>query len=147
MKILLPVDDSRFSEAAIRVVLEQANPQIDEVRVVNVVDILTDEPPDLGGYYPGIEHARDAQKKVAEALVSETAKLLGSHNLRVTTEVKWGNPKAQIIDAADEWHADLIVLGSHGRTGLQRFLMGSVADAVARHAHCSVELVRIPTVG
>lgn len=65
----------------------------------------------------------------------------------MTTEVKLGNPKAKIIDTAVEWHADLIVLGSHGRTGLERFLTGSVADAVARHAHCSVELVRIPTGG
>ena len=62
----------------------------------------------------------------------------------MTTAVEWGDPKSKIIDAAEQWHADLIVLGSHGRTGLERFLMGSVSDAVARHAPCSVEVVRIP---
>jgi len=62
----------------------------------------------------------------------------------VDTVVEWGNPKSKIIDAAAQWHADLIVLGSHGRTGLDRFLTGSVVDTVMRHAHCSVELVRIP---
>jgi nucleotide-binding universal stress UspA family protein len=47
-----------------------------------------------------------------------------------------------ILDTAAEWQPDLIVLGSHGRKGVARFLLGSVADAVARHAKCSVLIVR-----
>ena len=144
MKILLAVDDSRFSQAATQPVLKQASPQRDQVRVVHVVDVLTNRTPEMNAYYPGVEHARDAQRKIAEALVAEAAKLLSSGNLRVDTVVEWGNPKSKIIDAAAQWHADLIVLGSHGRTGLDRFLTGSVVDTVMRHAHCSVELVRIP---
>ena len=62
----------------------------------------------------------------------------------MTTAVELGSPKSKIIDTAAEWHADLIVLGSHGRTGLDRFLLGSLPDSVLRHAHCSVELVRLP---
>ena len=53
-----------------------------------------------------------------------------------------GDPRAFILDAAKTWAADLIVLGSHGRHGLERFLLGSVSEAVAVHAHCSVEIVR-----
>jgi len=53
-----------------------------------------------------------------------------------------GIPKVVIIDDAKKWGADLIVVGSHGRTGLDRFLLGSVSEAVARHAACSVEIVR-----
>jgi len=53
-----------------------------------------------------------------------------------------GDPRAVILDAARAWPADLIVLGSHGRRGLDRFLMGSVAESVAIHAHCSVEVIR-----
>jgi len=64
--------------------------------------------------------------------------------MKVTSAVAQGDPKSLIIDAAEEWHADLIVLGSHGRNSLDRFLMGSVSDAIVRHAHCSVEVVRIP---
>jgi nucleotide-binding universal stress UspA family protein len=56
-----------------------------------------------------------------------------------------GDPKSQILDAAKEWRADMIVLGSHGRTGLGRFLMGSVSQDVVRHAHCSVEVFRTPS--
>jgi nucleotide-binding universal stress UspA family protein len=144
MKILLGIDESKFSAAATLAVMMQARPQYDEVRVLHVVDSLTLLTPNGIGYYPGIEHARDAQVKIAEALVAEAAKSLDSQHLRVTKAIEWGNPKAKIVDTAAEWAADLIVLGSHGRTGLDRFLMGSVADVVMRHAHCSVELVRIP---
>jgi len=56
-----------------------------------------------------------------------------------------GAAKSKIIDHAAKWHADLIVLGSHGYTGMERFLLGSVSDAVARHARCSVEIVRRPS--
>jgi nucleotide-binding universal stress UspA family protein len=49
-----------------------------------------------------------------------------------------------ILDTAAKWHADLIVIGSHGRKGLDRFLLGSVSEAVARHAPCSVQIVRVP---
>ena len=62
----------------------------------------------------------------------------------VTTAVVLGFPKLVILDQAREWRADLIVVGSHGRKGLEHFLMGSVSEAVARHAACSVEIVRPP---
>jgi nucleotide-binding universal stress UspA family protein len=144
MKILLAIDGSKFSEAATQAVIAQAKPQDTEVRVLHVIDALTNQLPEMTCYYPGIEHARDAQRKPAEALVAKTAKLLRSKGLQVTTTVELGSPKSKILDTAADWHADLIVLGSHGRTGLDRFLMGSLPDSVLRHAHCSVELVRIP---
>jgi len=143
VRILLAIDDSKFSEAATETVIAQARPQETEVHVVHVIDILSAQLPEMTAYYPGIEHARDAQRKPAEALVAKTAELLRSKGLQVTTAVELGDPKSKIIDAAAEWHADLIVLGSHGRTGLDRFLLGSVSDAVMRHAQCSVEIVRI----
>jgi nucleotide-binding universal stress UspA family protein len=51
-------------------------------------------------------------------------------------------PKELILQDADEWGADLIVCGSHGRRGLSRFLLGSVSEAIATHAKCSVEIIR-----
>lgn len=53
-------------------------------------------------------------------------------------------PKNVILDEAANWHADLIVVGSHGRRGLDRFLLGSVSETVAIYAHCSVEVLRSP---
>jgi nucleotide-binding universal stress UspA family protein len=64
--------------------------------------------------------------------------------MKVTTAVQQGDPKSMTIDASAEWHADLIVVGSHGRNALDRFLMGRGSEAIARHAPCSVEIVRIP---
>jgi nucleotide-binding universal stress UspA family protein len=60
----------------------------------------------------------------------------------VSEQLIEGDPKSQILDVAKEWKADMIVVGSHGRTGLNRFLMGSVSQGVVNHAHCSVEVVR-----
>ena len=53
-----------------------------------------------------------------------------------------GNARVLILDLAKEWAADLIVVGSHGRRGLDRLIMGSVSESVALYAHCSVEVVR-----
>jgi nucleotide-binding universal stress UspA family protein len=76
--------------------------------------------------------------------VEQAAQLLRAKGLNVSTVGEEGDPKTRIIDHAAEWHADLIVLGSHGRKGFDRFLLGSVSEAVARHASCSVEIVRVP---
>lgn len=144
MRILLAIDDSKFSEAAAETVIEQARPHGTEVRILHVLE----SPPllvarELGGYEPALQNALEFQKLHAEALVAKVAEFLRARGLKVTAALEVGDPKSKILDVAEEWHADLIVLGSHGRKGLNRFLMGSVSDAVARHACCSVEIIRI----
>lgn len=144
MRILLAIDDSKFSEAAAETVIEQARPHGTEVRILHVVE----SPPllvarELGGYEPALENALQSQKEHAETLVAKAAELLRARGLNVTAALEMGDAESKILDVAEEWHADLIVLGSHGRKGLNRFLMGGVSDAVARHACCSVEIVRI----
>jgi nucleotide-binding universal stress UspA family protein len=145
MKVLLAVDDSKFSEAATEAVIGQARPQDTKVRVLSVKE----QPGHLtaggmAGYDPELDNELKEEVREAEALVTKTAELLRSKGFEVTSSAEWGDPKYKIIDVAEEWGADLIVLGSHGRSGLSRFLMGSVSEAVARHAHCSVTIVRIP---
>ena len=98
----------------------------------------------MGGYDSALDAAWEAESKHAEVFVAQTAEVLRSKGLKATTAVEQGDPKSKIIDEAEKWKADLIVLGSHGRKALDRFLMGSVSGAVARHAPCSVEIVRIP---
>jgi nucleotide-binding universal stress UspA family protein len=143
MKILLAVDGSKFSRAATQAVIAQAKPGECEVLVLHVVDLMRTPFPEMAAYCGENEGAQDPRRATAEALVERTVESLGSKGLQVTTAVAWGDPRSKIIDDAAEWHADLIVLGSHGCTGLDRFLMGSVSDAVLHHAQCSVELVRI----
>jgi len=145
MKIVLAVDGSKFSEAAVQTVMEQARPQDTEVRVLHVV-----EPPtllvarEMGGYDQALDAMWEAERKEAEALVTKIAGRLRPKCLKVTPTVQQGDPKSKIIEAASKWRADLIVVGSHGRKGLEHFLLGSVSEAVAHHAPCSVEIVRIP---
>jgi nucleotide-binding universal stress UspA family protein len=146
MKILLAIDRSKFSEAAIQAVIARGRTKDTEVRVLHVV-----EPPwllvvgDMGGYDPALEVAWDEERKQAQILVAKTAETLRSHGMNVTTSVQQGDSQSTIIDASEEWHADLIVMGSHRRNALSRFLKGNVSGVIARHAHCSVEIVRIPS--
>jgi nucleotide-binding universal stress UspA family protein len=142
MNILLAIDGSKSSDLATQTVVAQARPQEDQIRVIHVVSVLTNRLPGMDGYYPGVEHARDAERAPAEALVEETAGPLRSKGLKVSTAVQLGDPRSEILDAAEKWGADLIVLGAHDRTGFGRFARGGVSDAVFRNAKCSVEIVR-----
>jgi nucleotide-binding universal stress UspA family protein len=146
MKILLAMDGSDFSQAALKSVLARPWPPNTEVKVLNVV-----EPPSLlmgremAGIDPEFESVWKALREQAKDIVSKAADKLREASFIVSTELVEGDPKSQIIDVANEWHADMIVVGSHGWSGLSRFLMGSVSESVVRHAHCSVEIVRSAT--
>ena len=144
MKILLAIDESKSSQAAVRSVATLAWPSGTEVKVLNVVEpaslLLGRE---MSGPDPEFETVWKALREQAKALVAKATEALRKPGLNVTPALEEGDPKSKILDLAKEWHADLIVVGSHGRKGLDRFLLGSVSDAVARHAHCSVEIVRI----
>ena len=144
MKILLAIDDSKFSAAAIEAVIRQATPQETEVKVLHVIEPIPIYPDGQAwGYGPEASQVLKEQRNEAEELVARAGKTLREKNFKVMTAIDEGNPKVVIIDSAAEWHADLIVVGSHGRKGLDRFFMGSVSEAVARHAHCSVQIVRV----
>lgn len=138
MKLLLAIDGSRYSEAATEAVIAQYPPQGTEVKVLNVVDLPLPIPTsDAAGF-------RELSLKHGQELVQLAEKLLSKAGYKTQTAVEEGDPNSKIIDQAKKWKADLIVMGSHGRKGLNRFLMGSVAQTVSRHASCSVEIVRVP---
>jgi len=145
MRILLAIDDSRFSEEAIRSLLKQVQPRGNAVQVLHVVaPISVYISPGVAPHsIPYVEEVEEDRRKQAKKLVQGAARKLRKAGFRVKEIVDTGNPKVKIIDRAAEWHADLIVLGSHGWRGLDRFLMGSVSEAVVRHAGCSVQVVRI----
>ncbi|HKM90105.1 MAG TPA: universal stress protein [Candidatus Acidoferrales bacterium] len=140
MKVLLAVDGSRYSEAALEAMVTQRNPRDTEVLVTHVVAPISVTPPPqmAAGYTPELQN----QVEEAEKLVERCAKRLREAGFRAATEVRKGDVREEIIDAAAKWGADKIVLGSHGRSGIQWLLLGSVAEFVARHAKCSVEIVR-----
>ena len=142
MKILLAVDDSKFSDAALEAVIAQIPPQGTEVLVLHVVEPITlSSPPQMSSSYaPELE----IRVKEGQELVEREVQKLRAAGFKADGAVENGDIREKIIDAAAEWRADLIVMGSNGRRGVQRFLLGSVAEHVARHAQCSVEIVRVP---
>jgi nucleotide-binding universal stress UspA family protein len=146
VKVLIAIDDSKYSQAAIRRVVEQVRTDGTEVRVLHVVEPIRAylSAAMIPHYVPHVAAIEEDRKKEAQELVRRAADELRKAGFRTSELVEQGDPKARIIDHAAQWQADLIVVGSHGWTGLNRFLMGSVSDAVIRHAGCSVEVVRIP---
>ena len=142
MKVLLAIDDSKFSEAAIQAVLQQMQPEHSEACIFHVVEPLLLIPHSYIGKVENLEAAQRERLKEGKELVERTGQLLSKAGFKVHTVLEQGDPRIATIDYATRWKADLIVMGSHGRKGLDRFLIGSVSEAVLRHAHCSVEIVR-----
>jgi nucleotide-binding universal stress UspA family protein len=141
MKILIGIDDSNVAGDVLRAIVTQFRTEHTEVRVLHVLQPIAPAPPQMApGYAPELED----QKKPAHELVERIAKELRSTGFKVDAAVEVGDIRERIIDSAAEWGADLIVVGSHGQRGIRRFLLGSVAEFVARHAKCSVEIVRTP---
>jgi nucleotide-binding universal stress UspA family protein len=147
MRVLLAVDESPCSDAAVRELIQRFGPAGTEVRVVHAVEWMKDMPLCFQ-YGQGANAGHDAVQSRndsfarAEALVSRIARQLEAAGFRVSVSTPDADPRHGIVDQAKIWKADLVMLGSHGRRGLNRFLLGSVAEAVVRHAPCSVEVVR-----
>lgn len=145
MKILVAVDGSQFSEAAAQALIAETRTQDAEVLVVEVVEplIFTAPPQSAPGYAPEMAARQEGQLKAAQKTVSNTAETLRRAGFnKVETRTVEAETRTGILRVAEDWKADLIVLGSHGRKGFKRFFLGSVAEGVARHANCSVLIVR-----
>jgi nucleotide-binding universal stress UspA family protein len=147
MRVLLAIDDSPCSQAAARAVAGQFRPEATEVRVVNVVEWPKDLPASLA-FTPGPMAAGPTMEleeeigRRAEELVDVVVEQLRAAGFTATGAMREGDARHVILEYAEEWRPDVIVLGSHGRTGLDRLLLGSVSENVVRHAPCSVEVVR-----
>ena len=142
MKILVAIDDSKHSEAAINIVANYFKPQTTEVRILHVLTpVVPTAPPEMSrGYAPELEQ----QGIQAHALLDKYVQRLRAAGFKVDSALENGDVRECIIDSAARWHADLILLGSRGHKGMGRLLLGSVAESVVRHAHCSVLVVRPP---
>lgn len=145
MRILLAVDGSAFSDAAVAEVGSRPWPAETQIKVVTAFQVPITPSPEVwtisDEYYPALEQVAREQ---AQSIVSAaTARLRDALPPAVTLsgETLNGPPREVILDEADRWNADLIVMGSHGYGAWQRLLLGSVSQAVVSHANCSVEVV------
>ena len=96
------------------------------------------------GYDSALEDSWEMQAEAAEMMVESVGARLHAIGVKSSWSVELGDPRAKILEAAENWHADLIVMGSDQRTRLAGCLPGGIPEAVARRAHCSVEIVRVP---
>ena len=133
MKILLALDASPASKAALETVAARPWPAGSQVEILTVVNAL--EPWALAVI-------AEEMKANARQLVDAAAARLRSEGLSAEAAVGEGDPKQVILDRAASLGADLIVVGAHGLTALEQFLLGSVSKAVLRFAPCSVDIVR-----
>ena len=150
MNVLLASDGSECSLAAANSVAARPWPVATVFKVLTVEELVVLETPaaasPLASIYPASlleELLADARTRAVNA-VEGTRKILETAKLKVLDQqpIPAGDPRTTILDLAQAWPADLVVLGSHGRRGWDRFLMGSVAESVAVHAHCSVQVIR-----
>jgi len=140
-KILVPYDGSELSEAALPFIQEFA-----KAFGASLVLFHALFPP--ASAYPGFEAPiasdrlwRDL-REIAEKQLAELSEKLGKAGLQVTTAVTFGPTVDEIIQAATAGQADLIAMSTHGRSGVGRWIMGSVADAVVRRSELPVLIVR-----
>ena len=136
--ILLATDGSPASEGASDEAIDLAIQVGARLLVVSVLAGAASRTAGSTGEAVGPADSRDSLTTKAQAL-AQRAKAAGCD----ATFLVWdGEPGEAIVAAADSENADLIVVGSHGRSGVSRFLIGSVSDFVVRHAHCPVMVVR-----
>lgn len=145
VRIIVGIDGSPGSEAAVRAVAARTWPPNSEVKLIIVDDPLV--PAIVGDIIPPlaetIEESNAEDRAQAERLLAQTAARLSRTEIKVTTEIRRGDPKKELPQAAEEWGADCIFVGSAGFSNrLERFVLGSISAAVAARAHCSVEVVR-----
>jgi nucleotide-binding universal stress UspA family protein len=140
MRVLIASDLSESSDEAVRQGADNAADG--QIALCHVM-------PELGThallpqqYEEDLTKQLEAQPRIAEALRSQLARVAPHADASPDVFVELGSVYDQVLRRAEEWQADLIAVGTHGRTGLKRLLLGSVADQVVRAAHCHVLVAR-----
>jgi nucleotide-binding universal stress UspA family protein len=145
--VLVPLDRSGFGEAALPIVKKLVRTPDDHVVLTQIC-----HPPDKSYFEDKTPFEEELQtlREIAEQYLREIRLRLeaeGFDFLQIDVEVRTGEPVSEIVGIAAEKHADLILMATHGRTGIERVLLGSVAGAVLRSSNVPVVLVRPPTLG
>ena len=146
MKILVAVDDSPHSERAVRFVARMRWPAGSRVIVANVVTPqLT--PPGVGGEsgVPLLIEVSEEQREHARTVVAKAEAELREVGIAAEDRVLSGDPRDALLRVVGEERVDLLVVGSHGRTGFAKLLLGSVSSHAVTHARCSVLVVKEET--
>lgn len=146
-RILIAVEDSPYSDQAINYGVLLAQKLGSEIVLVHVDEIPMTTPyiadPLLNESPSMIPEMMQIQEEASKNLLSRLQKSYGE-KVDISTYTRIGRPQDEILAVAEECHADLIILGTHGRTGLDHFISGSVSESVARKAKCPVLIIPKP---
>ena len=145
MKILVGTDGSNCSEKAMHAVASRPWPAETLVRVISVRESIVPAAAMPQAFDPVLmDEVIERERRRSEDALARARQTLSSAGLKLcdSSETLLGDPRTILLDEAKSWGADLVVVGSHGLHGLDRVLLGSVSEAVAMHAHCSVEVIR-----
>ena len=141
--ILVPTDFSEYSDRAVKQAVDIAEQNNAKITLLHVVDKLQQCAID---YCIPLETMmkvqEDSEKEARRRMQEEANRILQSKKIDVAFDVKAGVPFEEILKQKQDRKADLIVIASHGRTGILKTLIGSVAERVMREANCPVLLVR-----
>jgi nucleotide-binding universal stress UspA family protein len=146
MKILLAVDGSPCSDAAVEEIARRPWPDKSFVKVLTAFELPAPPTPEAWAipltYFDDMDAALRKQANAVLERAIQTLKYRLDKTIAIDGVVVPGSPRVVILDEAEDWGADLIVVGSHGYRAWERFLLGSVSQSVVSHAKCSVEVVR-----
>lgn len=148
MRIMIATDGSDFSKYAVEKTCEMVvKPAEAVVRIISVYEHIL--PMAAEPFAISSEYYQEIEKEIAkqtEDYAEQAAKDVREHfsgtAIDVSVQVERGAPDRVIIEAAKDWNADLIVVGSHGRGFWGRMMLGSISDSILHHAPCSVLVVR-----
>jgi nucleotide-binding universal stress UspA family protein len=143
-RIVVPLDGSELAERALPDALQLAELAKAPLHLLRVVDVTRLE--QYGAYGLALEYAGLAQvladeEQQAQAYLDAQVRRLGAEGGRVTSELRRGFAPREIVAASQP--GDLVVMASHGRGGISRWLLGSVAEEVVRHAAVPVTIVHV----
>lgn len=137
-RILVPTDGSTGMAHVALQALDLAQQYGATVHTVHVIDANT------SSFLSNLDRDTDKLEERAENAVSTVERMAESHDTDCVTVIREGDPASTVLQYAAEIDADLIVSGTHGRSGVKRHLIGSVAERLVRHAECPVMTVRLP---
>lgn len=145
MRILIGVDGSPYSGVALDELTRRTWPKGSEVLIVHAFELPLAAMPEVWAlppdYYERLDRiCREQADTIVKTAVEKLAPL--GDAVTVSSKTVLGAPKSVILEVAESWKPDLIVVGSHGYPTWERLLLGSVSQAVVSHAKCSVEVVR-----
>ena len=148
-KILVPTDFSKFSDNALKQAVEMAKQNKAKIYLFHVINPFYVSPnirlyAGDSWFDPAIvmDLEQKSMRYAQDMMQKQIRKVVKSSDVGIVSDLRKGTPYQEILKEQEDKKIDLIVIATHGQTGLKDYLLGSVADKIARHAKCSVFLVR-----